>query len=322
MAGGAQSLRERANGLARVGHPVALGDGRGRRCVFLGERSEPELVEDLEAALARSAPEPQRVRVERHRDVDVNPREHAALPGRFDVRQEGLAVALLRHFRRVSDERLERPVRGDELARALFADARHALDVVDRVAHQREHVHDLFGKDAEFVLDRSRVVPGAFFLRVKHTDAVAHQLEEILVAGDDGDVEARGDSLRGQRTDHVVGFIALRRQDRHAQRLTGGVHHRNLYGELVGHRRAIRLVVRHEIVAEGASGQIERRADVFRLVLVQQLAQHRDEDIDRVGGTALCVAEEAAFRGAHRRMKRAVHLRAAVDEEQTFTCGH
>src|SRR6185295_9507280 len=83
---------------------------------------------------------------------------------------------------------------------------------------------------------------------------------------------------------------------------------------------AVRFVVGDEIVAKRAARQIEGRGDVFRLVLVQQLAEHRDEDVDRVGGASLRVAEEPALVRAHRRVKRAVHLRAAVNEieRQTF----
>ena len=89
------------------------------------------------------------------------------------------------------------------------------------------------------------------------------ELKEILVAGDDRDVEAGRGRLLGQRADHVVGLVALGGEDRHAERFAGGVHHRNLLGELVGHRRAVGLVVGDEIVAERAARQIERRGDVL-----------------------------------------------------------
>src|SRR6185436_8711445 len=84
--------------------------------------------------------------------------------------------------------------------------------------------------------------------------------------------------------------------------------------ELVRHRRAVGFVVGDQVVAEGAAGQIERRRDELRLVLVEQLAKHRDEDVHRVGRRPLRVAQEPAVRSAYRRMIRAVHLRAAVDQ--------
>jgi hypothetical protein len=72
------------------------------------------------------------------------------------------------------------------------------------------------------------------------------------------------------------------------------VHHRDLLRQLARHRRAVGFVVVDEIVAEGAAGKIERRGDELRLVLVEQLAQHVDEDVDRVGRRALRVAEQSA----------------------------
>ena len=81
-------------------------------------------------------------------------------------------------------------MRRDQLARALLADAGHALDVVDRVAHERQHVDDLVGPHAELFEHAGGVVPRAFVARVVDGDAVADELEEILVARDDGDVES------------------------------------------------------------------------------------------------------------------------------------
>ena len=53
------------------------------------------------------------------------------------------------------------------------------------------------------------VEPRAVVLRVVDLDAVVDELEEVLVAGDDRDVEAGLDRLRRQRPDHVVGLEAL-----------------------------------------------------------------------------------------------------------------
>ena len=61
----------------------------------------------------------------------------------------------------------------------------HALDVVDGVAHQRQHVHDLIGRHAELLLHAGGVVPGAVVARVEDADAVADELKEILVSRDD-----------------------------------------------------------------------------------------------------------------------------------------
>ena len=57
-------------------------------------------------------------------------------------------------------------------------------------------------------------------------------------------------------------------------------------------------------------------------MLLQQLPQHRDEDVDRVGRNALRVAQQRAFGRADRRVVRAIHLRAAVDEIEEWLGGH
>src|SRR5262249_28478899 len=62
--------------------------------------------------------------------------------------------------------------------------------------------------------------------------------------------------------------------------------------------------------------------DIARLVLVQQFAQHRHEDVHSVGRLSFRVAQQAAFGSADRRMIRAVHLRAAVDQIQEGLVGH
>src|SRR5262249_9748861 len=52
----------------------------------------------------------------------------------------------------------------------------------------------------------------------------------------------------------------------------------------------------------------------LRRVFLEQLPQHRDEDVDRVGRQPLRVAKEGAFVRADGRVKRPVHLRATVNE--------
>ena len=47
-------------------------------------------------------------------------------------------------------------------------------------------------------------------------------------------------------------------------------------------------------------------------MVVDELAQHRHEDVDRMRGVAFLVREPAAAK----RVIRAVHLRAAIDQEQ------
>ena len=227
-----------------------------------------------------------------------------------------------RQLGRVRDQVVERSVLADEFLRAFFADARNALDVVDRVAHQRHHVDHLTRLDAELLEDAGRVVPCALVAGIEHAHAVAHELEEVLVHRDDGDVEPSGHRRLDQRPDHVVGLVAIGGENRDAERFAGGVHHRYLARQLVGHRGAVGLVVGHEIVAERPARQVERRGDEFRFVLPQEHPEHRHEDVDGVGGLALRVVQQRAVARPDGRVVRAVHLRAAVDEVEQRSGGH
>jgi len=204
----------------------------------------------------------------------------------------------------VLEERVQRAVLGDELPRSFLSDARHALDVVDRVTHQREHVHHLPGKHAELLFDGRCVVPRAIIARVVDLDAVVHELKEVLVAGDDGDLESGGCGLRRQRADDIVGFVAARRDDRDSQRFTRLVHPRYLLGQIRRHRPAIGLVVRHQLITKGGSGEIERGRKVLGRMVLNQLPQHRDEDVDGVGGLSLGATQAATAHG----VVRPVHL--------------
>ena len=203
-------------------------DGVGGWRVLGDERSEAERGEQLEALLpiGSAIVEARHVDVgQRH--VGANSEQHPALPCRVGMRRQELAL-LAGERRRILEQRVERAVRRNQIARALLADAGHALDVVDGVSHQREHVDHLFGSDAELRLDAFRVVPRAFIARVEHANArrVVDELKEILVARHDRDRPAVGHAAHRQRADHVVGFEAGEGEHLHAERLARLVHER------------------------------------------------------------------------------------------------
>ena len=106
------------------------------------------------------------------------------------------------------EQRLEVAIGGDQVLRTFLTDAGDALDVVDRVPHQRDDVDNLRGLDTEPLFDAGRVVPRTVFFWVVDLDAVVNELEEVLVPGHDRHVEASLSRLRRQRPDHVVGLEA------------------------------------------------------------------------------------------------------------------
>ena len=309
LPGGAALGDERVDAGGLDDGVVALDRFRRRR-VLRDERAKRQIGEQLERIGADRAGVAAGVWIEGHRAVGVDRHQRLALARILGMGEQRFAVALLRDLAGPREQPLERAVRRDQIARALLADAGHALDVVGRVAHQRQHVDHLFGRHAELLLHAVGVEPRARLARVVDLDRAADQLEEVLVAGDERDLEAARRGLAGERAHDVVGFVAVRRQDRHAERAAGLVHERHLIDQVGRHRAARRLVVGGEVAAEGRAGQIERRGDELRLVVGDELRQHRDEAVDRVRDLP------GGVRHRRQRVVRAVHLVAAVDQEE------
>ena len=79
---------------------------------------------------------------------------------------------------------------------------------------------------------------------------------EILVAGGDHHLPAGLDGLAGEGADHVVGLDAFLHQQRPAFG-PGLVQRLDLGPQVVGHRRAVGLVIGEPVVAEGLALGVE-----------------------------------------------------------------
>ncbi len=172
-----------------------------------------------------------------------------------------------------SDSRRRSPILPDDLAGArlqrvevavllqplggrLRSDAWHARNVVRGVADQRQVVDDLLGRHVELLLHASAVERRVAH-RVDERDVLVDELRHVLVAGRDHRLLAGGRRLACERADHVVGLDALDAQQRHAQRLDGFEQRRDLRAQVVRHRRAVRLVLGEQVVAEGLARRVE-----------------------------------------------------------------
>ncbi len=308
--------RQRLQFVRRADQRVVLLHGCGGRRVLRDQRAELHLREQLVAAFAIGALEAELLDLERHAEIGADRHQLAALPRLVRVCQEAFTLTLVLDLRGMLQERFERSIGVDQVGCALFPDAGYALHVVDRIAHQREHIAHLRRFDAPLLLHTFRVVPSALVFRVVDANAVLHELEEILVAGHDRGLKPVGTGLHRQRADHVVSFHAFERQDGHAHGLARFVDPRHLFGEVAGHGSPIGLVVGGDVRAEGLPAQVERREDVLRLMVREQLAEHRDEAVGGVGGLAVRPGQAAD------RVIRAIHLVTAVDEEKRGAGGH
>ena len=121
--------------------------------------------------------------------------------------QEDLAALLLADFPGPGEQGLQVAVFVDQQGRGLHPDARGAGDIVHRVAAQGLDLHHLVRKDAE-LLDHLFRTDTEVLHGVEHGDALADQLHEVLVGGDDGHLAARLADQAGIGGDQVVGLEA------------------------------------------------------------------------------------------------------------------
>ena len=204
---------------------------------------------------------------------------HTRLVGELD---QLLAPLRLLDLAGAGQQRIEIAVLLDQLRRRLDADARHAGDVVGRIAGQRLHVDDLFGRHAE-LLDHLVAADLLALHGVEHDDAGPHELHQVLVGGDDGHVAAGIDDLARVAGDEVVRLEAVLLDAGDVERLHGVADERELRDELIRRRRTVRLVVLVDLLAEGLLRRVEDDGEMGRclggLRLAQELPQHGAEPV-------------------------------------------
>ncbi|MNV49178.1 hypothetical protein D3C71_1411220 [compost metagenome] len=115
-------------------------------------------------------------------------------------------------------------------------------------------------------------------------------------------------ALQGQRADHIIGFHAGDAQDAQAQRFDDAAHRLDLRAQVVGHRRAVGLVVGIQVVTEGLAGRIDHEGDVLG-ALLQGGAQHVDHAEQRAGGFTVCVGQR------RKRVERAIQVTGPVNQD-------
>ena len=198
----------------------------------------------------------------------------------------------------------------------LLADPGHAFDVVDRVAGKRLDIDQRRRLDAEALLDLAHP-DSPIAHRVPQRDVRADQLHEVLVRGDDRDDEMLVRRALGERADHVVGLESIEHQRLDPKRLDRAMDVGNLHDKIVGRLGAVGLVIGEQVVAKSFFRRVEDDRDMRRAHVLQQLQNHPDEAVHRLG--------RQPARRIHRRQreKSAEDIAGAVDENELLAfCGH
>ena len=220
----------------------------------------------------------------------------------------------------VLEHRLDRAPLLHQRERALLADALHARDIVGLVADECEIVDDPLGRHAETFLHVLDAVP---LLRratrwpvpwVQHPHAGAHELQQVLVTGDDAHLVAEADTLNGERRNDVIGLESVERERGNAiaaedlfDTLDPGVEILLLH---VGQRDAVRLVRLEQRFASRRTRVIDPH-EMIGLVLLDQPFEKITDALRHAGVLATRVAQR---RAAAECMKRAIDEGVAVDQ--------
>ena len=177
----------------------------------------------------------------------------------------------------VGEDAVERAEVLQQLRRRLVADASDSRHVIDGVADERLQIDDLLGRNPPI---GEQLGPAELLAlaEVEHTNAVGDELAAILVAGADERVDPALVGGDGEGGEDVVGLVARVAEDRDAQPRERLLDERDLEDEVFGHRRAVRLVIRVQVAAEGRLGAVEGADQVRRLQASQE--EHNAEEAE------------------------------------------
>ncbi len=105
-----------------------------------------------------------------------------------------------------------------QLRGGFQTNSRHAGNVVDGVARQRQQVDDLIGANPPIRFEGGRI-EHFLFAKVENADMIIQKLAGVFVGGANINVEVAFLGAAGERGDDVVGFKALKHQHRDVERL-------------------------------------------------------------------------------------------------------
>ncbi|CAB4825743.1 unannotated protein [freshwater metagenome] len=180
----------------------------------------------------------------------------------------------------------------DEFRGRLLPNPGHTRQVVTRVPAQRRVLRILLRGDPGALEDAGLVVERVVThaaLVVQHThERVLDELITVPVPRDNDDVVARVAHALDHRCNEVVGLPARCVERSDAQCREYLPHQAHLLTKDVGARLALGLVRRVSDVAERRLGPVERSNDRLRMMILDEVDEHRGEAVHRVGDLPRC----------------------------------
>ena len=260
------------------------------------ERAELHRLQEVGEHLRFRLAHLQRVQRRGHRRVAVQLHQHPRQPDLVGEVDQGLTPLVLLDLAGAGEKRLQVTILVDQGRGRLDPDARRARHVVHRVAAQRLDINHLVRSDAE-LLDDLIVADLEVLHGVEHRDLGSDQLHQVLVGRHDHHLAAGVAGMAAIGGDDIVRLVAGQLQARHAERRRRLAHQGELRRQVRRSRRAVRLVVLVEIVAERLFGMVEHHGEMGRAVgvglhLHQQLPQHVAEALHGADRQAVRLARQ------------------------------
>ena len=207
---------------------------------------------------------------------------------------------------------------GEQFGGGFFADTGQAGDVVDRVAHEREHVHHLVDAlDAPFFTHffyPPNFHVAARFAGFVHKNMFIHELAVVFVGGHHVHVVPFFFGLFGEGSDHIIGFVVVDDEHGDVHGLHDAVDPRNGESDVFGLRLAVGFVGIEFFVAERTSFRIEHHGEVGGFFVLHHIPQRAHKTLDGGHVPAFGIEQRTGDEG----VMGAVNKRMAVEQEQFF----
>ena len=181
------------------------------------------------------------------------------------VIDQSLAALFLLDLARAGQQRIQIAVFVNQQGSSLDPDPRRTGHVIHAIPGQCLHIHHPLWPDAE-LFNHPIAVDALVLHRVEHFDAIADQLHHVLVRCHNRHPAPGIAGLTGQGGDDVVGLEPgdlLAGDIKRTGRVAG---QRELRHQILGGRRALRLVQRIQVIAERPAGMVKDNSHMRRCI--------------------------------------------------------